>query len=125
MARNKKRNKSDIRESIEFKILADKMDKRDNYYLELEKFHNTYGFVPDEHKINYAIYVERGFKPWRDQKAVVKKVIKNAKRIIHIDQKIIYLAKTYKKPFDEIRKLYQALQDWKVVVDVLEGRVEK
>lgn len=109
--------------SIEFEILADAMDKREKYFKLLEGFKNKYGFVPKGHEIRYVIWkLKDTGKPWRENKRIVKRIKKAAKKIQTTDAKIKYLVDKYKKDEEEVRKLYQYLKDWKQVIKTLEAR---
>lgn len=99
-----------------FEILAYRMDARDRYFKVLEEFFNIHGFVPEEHKIQWELYKARKEKPWRQDKLIVKRIKKAAKKIETVDDKIKHIAKTYNKTEEDVRKLYQYLQDWKLVL---------
>lgn len=104
----------------DFEILACEMDKQQRFFDLLEEFYNKYGFMPPEYKLQWAIYKTSGCKPWRQNKRVVKKIKKAAKKIATIDAKIKYFANKYNQEEDHVKRLFGYLKDWKLVISTLE-----
>ena len=60
--------------------LATKMDERDIFITRLKEFFVKHGYVPEEYKKQWDIARKEGFKSWRCQPAVRKRIMKAAKK---------------------------------------------
>lgn len=100
-------------------ILEDKMDLQQNFKNELWTFHDKYGTVPPEYDREFTICRVEGKRTWRQRPQVVKRLHKTAKKLVQVGAKISYLSKEYKQDAEDIRKLFQSKQDWKLVLKEL------
>lgn len=72
-----------------YDIFAKEMDKRDKYLKLLREFYAKHKFIPDaseefssieHHRQSFEAHRIEGFKPWRQQPKVVKRLKKAAKK---------------------------------------------
>lgn len=65
---------------IEYDILAEKMNKRDMFFNQLQMFYDKHKYIPDEHRKPWLEWIRQGKQPWYLDRKIVKKIKKAAKK---------------------------------------------
>lgn len=99
---------ADLKKEIDnqFGLLAQKMDARDAYFLQLKEFANKHEYdeIPPEHRMH--LEQANSFVSWRDQ----KKVVNRLKRTALINAKNKLGLRKEPKRFRKYRELYEKLE---------------